>query len=463
VLAGGGLVIAVLLAVGTIVLLGSSGIGHPDEWDERVLPYVEYVERERGLEFRHPVYVDFLTPDEYAEYMRVDAADLTDDEVEELDRSVAMLRALGLFSGELDLLEVTNQLVDEGTLAVYSHGDRRIRVRGTEIDVNLQVTLVHELVHALQDQHFDLSRLSAFETSGEAAAFRALVEGDASVVERRYVDSLSVADREAYEAGSAQARDELDLGDVPEILVALFAAPYALGEPFVELVHADGGWRAVDRFLDDPPTTELELLDPQRALDGFERVEVAAPTADDGEEVVDEGDFGALTLYLVLASRLDPLAALEVADGWAGDSYIATTDPGGRLCVAVATRARSTAAQDQLRVVLGRWIDVAPAGNDATLSVDGPVVSFRSCDPGGAAEVHIVTDGLTAIGLPAVRSYLRATFAAQGIAGPQATCITDRILAEIPMDVLSDPDPAPEVIEEFQMLMFQSMSSCARV
>ena len=34
--------------------------GTPDEWDRRVVEYVQFVERERGLEFEHPVRVRFL-------------------------------------------------------------------------------------------------------------------------------------------------------------------------------------------------------------------------------------------------------------------------------------------------------------------------------------------------------------------------------------------------------------------
>ena len=37
------------------------GPGHPDEWDPRVADLAAFVEDERGLDFDHPVYVDFLT------------------------------------------------------------------------------------------------------------------------------------------------------------------------------------------------------------------------------------------------------------------------------------------------------------------------------------------------------------------------------------------------------------------
>ena len=47
---------------------------------------------------------------------------------------------------------------------------------------NADATLWHELVHSLQDQHFDLKPHSKYEAgkSDEQAAFSALAEGDAT-------------------------------------------------------------------------------------------------------------------------------------------------------------------------------------------------------------------------------------------------------------------------------------------
>lgn len=63
--------------------------------------------------------------------------------------------------------------------------------------------MVHELTHALQDQHFDLDQL--FEDDGEVqpdsydTQLRAVVEGDANRMEERYVSQeLTQAERKRY-------------------------------------------------------------------------------------------------------------------------------------------------------------------------------------------------------------------------------------------------------------------------
>ena len=80
-------------------------------------------------------------------------------------------------------------------------------MRGTDLtDVDVRITLVHELTHALQDQRFDLTRLDdAIETSGEDFALTALVEGDATSIEDDYLYSLPQAEQDAYFAEAPDA------------------------------------------------------------------------------------------------------------------------------------------------------------------------------------------------------------------------------------------------------------------
>ncbi len=44
------------------VLLHHSGPSYPKQWDSRILPIVRFDEKERGLTFKHPVQVLFMTP-----------------------------------------------------------------------------------------------------------------------------------------------------------------------------------------------------------------------------------------------------------------------------------------------------------------------------------------------------------------------------------------------------------------
>ena len=111
------------------------GPSHPDEWDPRVADLAAFVEDERGLDFDHPVYVDFLTPAEYTAATTDGDDGAGEERASERTSSdyAGQLRALGVASGELDLYEAFNSVVDSGTLAFYDPDDERIRVRGTEM------------------------------------------------------------------------------------------------------------------------------------------------------------------------------------------------------------------------------------------------------------------------------------------------------------------------------------------
>jgi hypothetical protein len=135
-----------------------------------------------------------MTDEAFRRQVTADEDELTDEEREEFEHTAGIFRALGLIDGDVDLFTASNHLAGEGILGYYSVDDKLIRIRGTTLTPATKTTLVHELTHALQDQHFDIgSQRKKFEDSEEsekAAAFAALVEGDASRIENAYRQDL---------------------------------------------------------------------------------------------------------------------------------------------------------------------------------------------------------------------------------------------------------------------------------
>jgi len=94
-------------------------------------------------------------------------------------------------------------------------------------------------------------------------------------------------------------------------------------------------------------------------------------------------DFGALTLYVMLASRIDPTSALRAADGWGGGSVV-QYEAGGRSCTAVSVTGRSGLATAAMARALAEWAAAMLAGQ-VTLGSPGRAVGFSTCDPGAEA------------------------------------------------------------------------------
>lgn len=465
VLAALGVMAVGLLVLGMVVgatrLLRSDGPAHPDAWDPRVADLAAFVERARDLDFDHPVYVDFLTAAEYTELTTDEEADADAAQREELDRYAAELRALGVASGELDLFTALNQVSDGGTLAFYDPDDARIRVRGTEMTVGLEVTLVHELTHALQDQHFDLNRSRAFDgDDGASTAFRGLAEGDASRVEDDYIaDELSPDEQDDYDAEFAQelATSEAATDGVPPFVSATFAAPYALGQPFATMLLNVDGNAEVDAAFEDPPTTEEHLFDPVSFLaDEGRHEEVDLGLADD-EELFDEGSFGATSWYLVLAERIEPEVAFEAALGWGGDAF-AAVERDGVTCVRAAFVGDTADDEAQMTAALGQWLEAMPGDQARLLEVDGhPVI--EACDPGEELDLELTGRSENALYLPNLWGYLTAD-ASSELDPDGARCYARRVLEGLTFDQITDPEGEAFSGTAFQDRLQKAFTAC---
>jgi hypothetical protein len=434
------------LAAGAVVLV--QVLRQPDEggwaeaWDPRLTELVAFVEDERDLDFEHPVEVVFLPDAEFRAEVTDDGTGPTDEERLELDRLAAQFRALGLVTGEVDLFEAGDQLAGEGVLGLYSPEDRRIVVRGEELTPAVRATLVHELTHALQDQRYGIEAM--FEAAGDDGAItaRAVMEGDATLVERAY-------EREVDDDGGAPGDDgELtpDLEGIPPVLVVLVGAPYELGPSLLTYVEERAGRDAVAALFEEPLRSEIALFDPRRALDDRPRAEVAVPGVPDGAEVLDDGGFGAFAWYLALAARIDAAAALGIVDGWVGDAYVAYED-GDRVCVAAAFEAVDEQAVDRLVQGLEDWASQLPDGA-ASVEPGERGAELRSCDPGGTAEAAPTNDLVEAMVLPLVRAQLLADLAANvpsSVGDDDLWCFATTLVGDLSIEQLTSSEATSEV------------------
>ena len=404
----------------------------------------------------HPVPVRFLSDADFRLKVTSDETKLTDVERRQIQQTEGLFRALGLLDGHTDLFEASNDLSGAGVIGYYSDKDKIVRVRGDRLTPATKVTLVHELTHALQDQHFDLlARDKEFETdddSSAASAFQALVEGDATRIERAYRDSLTDDERNAVEGDESKtaSRYQNDVADVPGILQTLMGAPYAFGEAMLAVATTVDGDDEVDALFRDPPTTDEQLIDPWTLLgDRDEPLKVGAVHLSRNEHQFDSGTFGELSWYLVLAERIPLIKALDASDGWGGDSYTGFRR-NGATCVRVRYRADTPNDLAEMESALDEWI---AAGASAAASVHrlGAELVFESCDRGSTAEADSdVSD--RAVGLALTRTYLSIA-AFGGLGGGDedvAHCVADGLVHQFSVKTLANPDPTDDDVTAMQ-------------
>jgi hypothetical protein len=384
------LVIVLAVAAGLGVVRWRSDQHHwPARWDARVQPIVDFVERTRGLTFEHPVEVKFVPEAAFKKLVTSDTP-LSASERRDAAREVAMLRALGLAQGDVDLQKAENDLQGGTVEAFYRDSDKRVYVRGAQnetLDVSARVTLAHELTHALDDQHFDLAAVRRYGDQRKTDAVTALVEGDAVTVQDAYEASLSAADQRAYDRQQQDFGNDANIASVPDALVINEEWPYDFGPTFVDVLRSvvNGADRLDSAFV-HPPQDEEQVLDPTVFLAGTRPVVVPTPalpkTATDVNQM---GEFGAVGWLLMLGEHGDAHAALRVVDGWAGDNLTTYTD-GGRTCAAIGWAGKTPAATAQLASMLAGWRKAVPL-TGATWTVSGARLALKTCDPGPLVRV----------------------------------------------------------------------------
>jgi hypothetical protein len=430
-------VVAVLL-VASSVAAGADRTTRVSGWDRRIAPIAHQVERLRHLKFLHPIPARFLS-DRAFHRLVTSEGDRPSKRARRRNRTAeAELRTLGLVDGAFDLGKTVDDVNGADVLAFYDPDKKRIVVRGTSFDAEHRVTLAHELTHGLQDQHYDLTRLQdRADSANRDDALTALVEGDATRIEGDYYDTLSRKDQRAVDRaesadptapanGSEPANP--DVGAAGDSFVgAQLESPYATGPAMVEVLLAHGHRAELARAFRQPPSTQLQMVQPARAASRVRPARLAAPRPARGTHRLANGpdDIGAMDLYFLLASRLPDAVALQAADAWGNGRELMTERRDHTICADLAFAGRDRATSRRLGDAIRLWAAAMPAG---AVTVDATGLRIHGCDPGPAATAP-PNSAEDALGFAADRAFVEASMVAGRIPLPLATCMTDRAVS----------------------------------
>jgi len=214
----------------------------------RAMARVEYV---RGLEFDEPVPVTTVSRETY----RAQSSNGSYGEaVRTFDN--AKFEALFLIGDRKDSIETQETTLGDSVAGYYSPSrDAIVIVTNTETPSIGEGTLGHELVHAVQDQQFDLG--SNVTTRDAAQGRNGLIEGDARTVETAYMDRCGAEWDCVRKAGSGGGG-----GGPPSHWGVYFLVyfPYSDGSTFVSELRDRGGWAAVNDAHDDVPQGAREVM-----------------------------------------------------------------------------------------------------------------------------------------------------------------------------------------------------------
>jgi hypothetical protein len=300
---------------------------------QRLAEVADDVERVRELEFDRLPRASLVSPEEAAR-----------TSVRELDRQVPrsrqriaerLLAMLGLVPPGTRLREVVGTALAEEVAGYYDPRTGTMAlVRGVGLDGFLaEVTLAHELTHALEDQRFGIEAAGVDDLLRDrASADAALREGSATVAMVEYVALTQAGGRELPAGLRSRVLEEMQgialpaSSGLPRYVRESLVFPYAAGARFVDRLERRGGWSAVDRaFGRAAPTSTEQIMHPAKYEAGERpvRVRLRGHRAElpAGARVVARGDIGEFDTAQFLYDPNGRARSEEAAAGWGGSAF----------------------------------------------------------------------------------------------------------------------------------------------
>jgi hypothetical protein len=331
-----------------------------------------------------------------------------------------LLVALGTVDPKFDYEASLLALLTSELAGFYEPKDKTMYLAGDLGEVERGATLAHELVHALQDQHYDLARHVKYrdDATDEQSAVHALAEGDATsamldqILAQRGLRATDVSE----ELIGAEARGSMELAadaaGVPGIVKRSVVAPYVDGIVFVHWFRRRGGWAGVDSVWRNLPVSTEQILHPEKLVAGErpEVVPVPAPAKQGPATLLYRDVLGEQSVRLLFEEWMPRKSALTAASDWAGDRAAIYRD-GGRIAVAwrvrfdhepAARRGLEAFARGVLRQP-GAAADLFVSAEEASKAIRGDRICQERDDRGPFAVVRKGRD-LAVIAGPYLRS-----------------------------------------------------------
>lgn len=302
------------------------GVGQADEVVAEMLARVTAI---RGLAALTPVQSRVIARAEMIKQVRAHVEQ--DVPAAALTGQGEFLTAMGYIPPKFSFSKGLFDLLESQVAGYYEPDDKRMYLVSDLGESETESTLAHELVHALQDQHYDLDAKMKFRDDGSdrLAAIQCLAEGDAMA---------GMMDIEAGGPGaSLMVPDELlakqmqagvmllpSIARIPPIMKASLVAPYTDGLVFVQGLRRRGGFAAVDRAWKRPPETTEQLLH-------FDKYEAREPALTVPRPPLDAFGGGFTKLFgdangeqgtsLAFQEWGNAARASQAAAGWGGDHF----------------------------------------------------------------------------------------------------------------------------------------------
>lgn len=456
--------LAVAAATSTVVIQRESSQGsYTSAWDPRVAPIAAFVQSQRGLKWKHPVKVEFLSPARFDALMSKESPSDPKSDAQQ-QTAFDVMRAIGVASGNVDLSKAAQQFAQSDIVGQYVDADRTVYVSGDQLTPYVRSVLAHELTHALQAEYFDLEQMRAGHADDDSAV-TALIEGDAVRVQNAYEQSLPPSDQDLLiqeqEQTSGQANTQNAQADVPQFLIDQAEFPYDFGPTFVSALVATGGNRKVDAAFRNPPVLDAQIVDPETYIPGVAAPKVTSPALPrNARQALPPTGFGEVSLLEMLGDQIGFDQAWSAVQGWSQDRIVAYRQ-NGRVCADITVLNDSPDSATALLQSANAWASRIPS---ASARRSGPTVYLHACDPGPDWKPAASSaDPYQALAVRSVLMYQLITDAHLDTA--KSVCAADQLMTTMGPQRLQDAeqstDPGSPAVQDLSAAVATAVSSCS--
>ncbi len=310
---------------------------------------------------------------------------------EEIRAEEAALKKFGFVPQDFDLEKTTIEMLTEQAAAFYDFRKRRLFIISLDNSLMQHSVLVHELAHALADQHFDLDKYVEHGKKNDdgALARLAVMEGQATwlmseYLTRRTGQSLKdspVLLKMMSNPSNFESADFPVFSRAPLYLKESLVFPYTKGMLFQHELFMKHGQAAFAEVFEHPPDGTFQILHPEKYFAGVKPVQPVLPAVEaarDYREYTD-GELGEFDVSVLLKQYAGEDLANELAPKWRGGCFrLLSHKRDGRLVLAWASEWETPQAarrfSDAYRKVLeGKWklFEVTEQAASGTMSGRG--------------------------------------------------------------------------------------------
>jgi hypothetical protein len=266
------------------------------------------------------------------------------------ERSELVQKKFGLLPREFNLHVFLVKLLAEQVAGYYDEKSRTMNLLDWNEPEMQRPVMAHELTHALQDQSYNLEKMSKHDeeiekrgledldalvrNDEESTCRSAVLEGQAMIVLLDYVlapQDQSVAKMpqvvDMMQASMDKSRGSPIFDSAPLLLQEELAFPYRQGMKFIkDLLVAGGKKLAYNGVLDHLPQTTREVMQPEEYLAGRRVPPLLLPDLGflkKDYESFDAGAVGELDVNILLRIYADEALAKKLTPEWRGGAYYA--------------------------------------------------------------------------------------------------------------------------------------------